>query len=413
MNPKSSPPVPLVIVVINRWDDDFALYRDYIDHAFHQVFYIVTAAGRRAVPEDLAAAVWELPSSSYSQEQLLACCEEVIRKAGRIDRIVALSEYDLPKAAFLRSTLRVAGVTAEQAMLFTDKVAMKRAVSAAGLRAPRYQACKAIPDIPTFAAQQSYPLILKPVVGAASRGVHAVLSRTALEQLLRSIDISDYEVEEYVAGTVLHVDGIACGNEIGFLVASRYINNCLAYNSGVPLGSVFIDDDALIVRIRAFTQQVLTTLGLGEGAYHLELILSESDELVFLELNARVGGAEITFVMRELFGIDLVGAWVQLQLGGDCRIPAADTRANVGGWLLVPEPDQIPCEVIQCTPLNGVVRHLYKEILPETGHRFHGDGGYENISGRFRFRGPSSAAVERAIYEVLALFKLEVRALAL
>jgi len=297
-------------------------------------------------------------------------------------------------------------------VLFTDKVAMKGAVTAAGLRAPRYQECGAITDIAGFAAQQSYPLILKPIIGAASRGVHAVLSRTALVQLLHSIDISDYQCEEYIAGTVLHVDGIASCGEIGYLVASRYINNCLAYNSGVPLGSVFIDEDALTARIRSFTQRVLTTLGLTEGAFHLELILSETDELVFLELNARVGGAEITFLMRDLFGIDLVGAWVQLQLSGEYRIPAANTCTDVGGWLLVPEPADIPCEVVACASLKDVIPCLYKEILPAPGHRFYGDGGYENISGRFRFHGPSSAAVEQAIYEVLAAFRLDVRALA-
>jgi hypothetical protein len=401
---------PMVIVVINRWDDDFALYRDYIDHEVCQVFYIVTEAGRRAIPLDLAAGVFEVSSSSYTQEELLAHCGKVIEQAGRIDRIIALSEYDLPKAAFLRSTLGVPGVTAEQAVLFTDKVAMKHAVTAAGLRAPRYQECKAMTDIVGFAAQQSYPLILKPIVGAASRGVHAVLSRTALVQLLHSIDIADYQCEEYIAGTVLHVDGIVHRGEIGYLVASRYINNCLAYNSGVPLGSVFIDDEALTARIRSFTQRVLTTLGLSDGAYHLELILSETDELVFLELNARVGGAEITFLMRDLFGIDLVGAWVQLQLSGVYRLPA-ETPPDVGGWLLVPEPVDIPCEAVACTSLKEMTPCLYKEILPAPGHRFYGDGGYENISGRFRFHGPSSAAVEQAIYDVLAAFRLDVRTL--
>lgn len=396
---------PMVIVVMNRWDDDFAVYRDYIDHAHHTVIYITTPTGRQSVPEDLARAVFEL-APSYTQEDLLTCCRNIISDFGRIDRIIALSEYDLPKAAYLREELGVPGVGPDEVQMFTDKVAMKRNIARAGLRAPLYIECDDVNAVAAFATRQAYPLILKPRVGAASRGVHTALSRTALLQLLSSINLSDYECEEYIPGTVLHVDGIVCGGSIGLIVASRYINNCLAFNSGVPLGSVFIDDATLNARIAQFTTQALSALALSDGAFHLELIHSESDQLVFLELNARVGGAEITFLMRDLFDIDLVGAWVRLQVNGQLDLPLA-SAGTVGGWLLIPEPDEIPCEVVRCDPLGEAVPYLYKEILPAIGHVFHGDGGYETIAGRFRFKGPSSAAVEQSIYDVLAAFRIE------
>lgn len=399
----------MVIVVINRWDDDFALYRDYIDHAQHKVIYLVTAAGKKAIPDDLAAAVYELPSS-YTSEDLLGCCRNIEDSFARIDRIIAMSEHDLPKAAYLRDTLGVPGSDMRQVVLFTDKVAMKREISRAGLRAPNYIECTSISAVKDFSQANAFPLILKPKVGAASYGVYAVLSRTALMQLLNTIDIRDYECEEYIPGTILHVDGIVCKGRIELIVGSRYINNCLAFNSGVPLGSVFIDDAVLNGRIQTFSKQILETLGLHDGAFHIELIHSESDELVFLELNARVGGAEITFLMRDLFGIDLVGAWVAMQISGKSQLPKTFDHSGVmGGWLLIPEPQEIPCEVVDCASLIGKVPHLYREILPKPGHRFHGDGGYENIAGRFRFNAPTAAKVEEAIYEVLATFKIKIQ----
>jgi hypothetical protein len=412
MNPTSLPlgaaEKPLVILVINRWDDDFALYGDYIDHDFHQVVYLTTAVGRIRVPVERARSVFEL-EPDYTKEQLLALSREVVSRFGRIDRIIAMSEYDLPKAAFLRDELGVPGPGQVPTRLLVDKVAMKQAVQAAGLRAPRYVECKDIEVVMDFAAECGCPLILKPKVGAASHGVHAVLSRTALAHLLHSIDLNDYECEEFIPGTIMHADGIVCEGELGLCVASRYINNCLAFNSGVPLGSVFVDDEAMQARILRFTARALETLNLRDGAFHLELIHSESDELVFLEINARVGGAEITFLMRDLFEIDLVGAWVRQQVDGRPHLSRSDLRGTCGGWLLIPEPDQIPSELEQCSAQIGKVPHLYKEILPAVGHVFRGDGGYENIAGRYRFSGPNSAAVERSIYAVLAGFDMRLR----
>lgn len=399
---------PLVIVVINRWDDDFALYGDYMDHDFHQVVYLTTVAGRVRVPVERARAVFEL-EPDYTSDQLLVLSREVLSRFGRIDRIIAMSEVDLPKAAFLRDELGVPGPGQAQTRVLVDKVEMKRAVQGAGLRAPRYLECKDIEAVSAFAAELGCPVILKPKVGAASHGVHAVLSRTALGHLLRSIDLNDYECEEFIAGTILHVDGIVCDGAFGLCVASRYINSCLVFNSGVPLGSVFVDDEAMQARIRRFTAQALQALNLRDGAFHLELIHSESDELVFLEINARVGGGEITFLMRDLFEIDLVGAWVRQQVDGRLHLPRKDVRGTCGGFLMVPEPDQIPSELLQRTAQIGHVPHLYKEILPEVGHVFRGDGGYENIAGRYRFSGPDSAAVERSIYAVLAGFDMQLR----
>lgn len=401
---------PMTIVVINRWDDDFALYGDYIDHDVHRVIYIATAAGRAAVPEAQAAAVYEL-APSYTKEDLLVCCRQAEAAFGRIDRIIALSEYDLPKAAYLRETLDIPGVPSAQVATFTDKVAMKHAIAQAGLRAPDYIECNSIDAVIAFADRKRYPLILKPKVGAASRGIHAALSRTALLQLIKSIDLKDYECEEYIAGMVLHVDGIVADGHIELIVSSRYINNCLAFNSGVPLGSVFIDAAGLNTRIEAFTARILQTLALHDGAFHIELIHSETDELVFLELNARVGGAEITFLMRDLFDIDLVGAWVRLQVSGRSGLPDAFDPGIAGGWLLIPEPADIPCQVVQCSSLVGKIAHLYKELLPQAGDVFHGDGGYEKISGRFRFKAATSSEVEQAIYAVLSAFRIEVRSL--
>jgi len=394
-----------IILVLNRWDDDFAKYHEYIDHTKHKVVYLTTPSGRKAIREDLAASIYELVSLT-DKSRLLECSKEVILCFGGIDKIIALSEYDLESAAFLRDELRLKGTNSEQVKLYKDKVVMKRRLQEKGLRIPSFIECNNPADVISFSERVNYPLILKPKVGAASKGVYRVLCNSEMFPLLKSIGTNIYECEEYVRGTVLHIDGLVKNQETIFLKASKYINTCLAFNYGVPLGSVIIDDVVLNKRIKDFTSEILEGLELSDSAFHLELIHSESDEIVFLELNARVGGGEIPFLIRDLFSMDLVATWVRIQMEDDSLKHLSDSH-DIGGWLMIPEPQQVPCKVINCPSLIGRVPCLYREIIPKNGDIFDGQGGFEYISGRFYFKGQSSKEVEEAIFLVLSLFEIE------
>jgi hypothetical protein len=392
------------ILVINRWNDDFSKYHEYIDHTKNKVIYLTTPSGRKAVREDLAACIYELVSLT-DKPRLLECCKEVILCFGSIDKIIALSEYDLESAAFLRDELRLKGINSEQVKLYKDKVVMKRRLHQKGLRVPSFIECNNPADVISFCERVNYPLMLKPKVGAASQGVYRVLSNSEMLPLLKSIGTKVYECEEYVPGTVLHIDGLVNNQEIIFFKASKYINTCLAFNYGIPLGSVIIDDVVFNKRIRDFTAEILEGLELSDSAFHLELIHSESNELVFLELNARVGGGEIPFLIRDLFSIDLVASWVRIQMQDNTPNHISDGH-EVGGWLMIPEPQQVPCKVISCPSLIGRVPYLYREIIPKKGDIFDGQGGFEHISGRFYFKGQSSKEVEQGIFLALSLFEI-------
>lgn len=404
-NSIDSLPSQSIIVILNRWSDDFALYHEYIDHTTNQVIYFTTLSGRKALKEFLASCIYELESFS-NIDILLKLCREVILNFGRIDRIIALSEYDLESAAILRDSLGIEGVNTKQVKLYKDKVTMKLKVQQAGLQVPNFIDCLNPENPINFSKQYGFPLILKPRVGAAGRGIYSVLSSSELYPLLKSIDINHYECEEYIAGVTLHVDGLVINKEIIFFKASKYINNCLAFNWGVPLGSVMIDEPSLNKRIFDFTSRTLDTLELNSGAFHLELIHNENDDLVFLELNARVGGAEITFLVKDLFSIDIVGAWVGIQMQKQVPNFVCENHV-VGGWLVIPEPQEVPCSVISCSSLIGKVPGLYKEIIPSIGEIFWGDGEDVHVSGRFRFRGQNSKEVEESIFQTLSLFSIE------
>lgn len=186
--------------------------------------------------------------------------------------------------------------------------------------------------------------------------------------------------------------------------ASRYINTCYDFAHGKPLGSVLLDPSDLNISLQVFARDCLSALSLDNGAFHLEVIQGK-EGLYFLEVGARVGGGEIPFIIRDLYGIDLYDAWIGLHFD---RIPkvvgGSSTHPISGGFLLLPEP--VGMRVVHIDNPVGKIDGLYASVLPEVGHIFDGHGGYELILGRFRFKAPSEYDVEQAINETLRRYEV-------
>jgi biotin carboxylase len=403
------------VLVINRWNDDFARYHQAIDHHRHRVSYITTRPGFDALVPELAEEVVvidQLENPTAAQHAL-----RLIARHGAFDHIIALSEFDLELAAQLREALGVPGSRPADVKRVRDKVAMKQHVARGGVRVPRFIPTSSPDEVMAFARVIGLPLILKPRDGAASHGVIEVRTWSELEAALASIALERYECEEFITGDVYQLDGLIAAGRLQAMRPARCLNTDLQFARGERVGSVLNDDPELEERFREFALRVLRALELDNSAFHLEVFRTrptsdaEPDELVFLEIGARVGGAQITYMWRDLYDVDLNDAWIRLQLGEPLRLPQLDASSPVGGFLLVPEPPDVPCQVESATSLIGTIAGLYAEFLPPVGTILDGRGGYDDIAGRFRFTGGSSAEVEAAIRIAMDEYRFETRSI--
>ncbi len=93
-----------------------------------------------------------------------------------------------------------------------------------------------------------------------------------------------------------------------------------------------------------------------------------------------------------------MAAAADIQLG---RVPVLPTlkTGEVGGYLLLPLPVPAPCLVERAdwTAPPAEERKPYAVLHVPVGQRVPPISGYEHVGTRFRFRGPSTAAVEDAI----------------
>lgn len=408
------------ILVLNRFDREVGCrYTEYIDHATDRVAYLTSVAGRSGVDAESAetvAVVGDLADWSAVSE----LARGIEARHGRFDHVVALFERDLETAAALRELLGVPGQRPDEVRRVRDKLTMKQLVAAAGLRVPRFTDADSAEQVLRFADEIGYPVVLKPRDGSGSQGIVLVHSRASLEETLAS-PMAGYECEEFVTGAMYQVDGIVVAGTVRVLRAFRLLSTCLDYALGEPFGSVASDDTVLEKRLVGYSELVLDALGVRNSVFHLEVFVvdpqgraeadggdHEYDDLVFLEVAARAGGAELPHLWREVYGLDLLDVAVRLSLGETPALPEGDGPAGgAGGYLLMPEPPTRPCRVLSATSLIDRVPAMYAEVLPEPGSILNGTGGAKETGGRYRFRADTGQDVERAIRQVLAEYRLD------
>ncbi|HVK94731.1 MAG TPA: ATP-grasp domain-containing protein [Noviherbaspirillum sp.] len=386
-------------VVMNRWCDEFSAYERYIDHTLHRVAYIVTPEGATVLDNKPSLHVVIVPDFK-DLAVLSAAVAECHQVLGGIDRLISLSEFDLTVTGELRAIHDIPGDRPHEVARFRDKTVMKNRVLAAQLRAPRFIAMDARSTTMEALHTLRYPLIVKPRSGAASAGVHRIATREELEHLLPNLPLSEYECEEFISGPIYHVDGLVSGGESRFQKASRYLGTCLDFAHGKPLGSIVLAESEFQAELLKFTDACLRALDLRQGAFHMEII-SADDGFYFLEVGARVGGGEIPFTMRDVFGIDMYANWVRQQLDPEFQAQPKEEDGMLAGFLIIPEP--VGKRLLEATIPDGI-ETLYASLVPPVGHVFDGDGGYDTILGRFRYCGKSEAQIEADIHETIRRF---------
>ena len=388
------------VVVLHRWRDRYARYEHYLDHDRFAVSYVTTEVGAAGVP---AAGQVALVGATDDVDQVDARIHRLARRYGAPEAIVALKEDDLLTAAVLAQRWRVPGRAPAQLAPFRDKLRMARAVAAAGIRVPATAPAPDAATVRAHGARHGWPVVVKPRIGSSSQGV----------RLVGPGDVHDLPyggtaallVQARNDDPIHHVDGVFDGTRLGPWRLSRYVDTCLAFRDGRPLGSVEQDDPTVLAAVGAFTTSVLRALTDRPTAFHLELFLDHPHDGVprctFLEVGARVGGAEIPFVWRDVHGYDLMGAAFRIALG---RTPgtvpdSAGAPGEVAGWLLVPAPAQRPCRIAEATSMLGRDPGPYAEAVPHVGDILPAaDAYYEHVGARFRFRGPDTAAVLAAVH---------------
>jgi biotin carboxylase len=244
-----------------------------------------------------------------------------VARTERLDRIVALDDFDVEMAAMLREHLLVPGMGQTTARAFRDKLTMRSRARSVGIPCPDFVHVLNDAAVREWTGRVRPPWVLKPRSQAAAIGISKVRS---MDDLWPAIDAlgdarADYLLEQFIPGEVFHVDSIVADGRVVFAQPSRYGSPPMAvvHEGGLFMTRTLGPDDPDSDTLLRLNATLLDTFGLQRGASHSEFIRSEQGAWFFLETSARVGGAYIVDVVEAATGINLWREWARVEIAGD------------------------------------------------------------------------------------------------
>ncbi|MFN3345716.1 MAG: acetyl-CoA carboxylase biotin carboxylase subunit family protein [Chloroherpetonaceae bacterium] len=289
-------------------------------------------------PRDFIDEIYYIPDNNkeWNRQDVIFGVSYLARTV-KIDKIVALDDYDVEVAAALREHLRIGGMGDTTARYFRDKLAMRTKAKEDGLPVPEFVHILNYSDIKDYLARVPFPHLIKPRSAASAAGIIKVHSEDEFWHALDKLGDrqSFYLMEQYVPGNVYHVDSIIQNRKVIFAIASEYGKPPMdvAHQGAVfttrtmEYGSA--DEQALL----ALNEQVMKSMGHNIGVSHTEFIKGQDGKFYFLETSARVGGANIVELVEAATGINLWAEWAKLEAQGT-KYKVPEVKRNYAGLMV-------------------------------------------------------------------------------
>lgn len=296
---------------------------------------------RKAIDE-----VFALPS--FADRSHVIRSVAYLARTRRIDRLVALDDYDVEITALLREHLRVPGMGETTARYFRDKLAMRARARDRGVRVPDFVGLLNHDEVRRFLAEVPAPWLIKPRSEASAVGIKKCHTADEVWQHVEKLgDEQSYNlIERMIPGPLFHVDALVAERKVVFQEVGAYHKPLLevAHGGGIYATRTMDRDSREWDVLTRLNEELLGHFGLVRGASHSEFILGAHDgQAYFIETSARVGGANIAEMTEAATGVNLWSEWAKIEVEGEgyaYKVP--DRRAEYGGVVISLARDETP-----------------------------------------------------------------------
>ena len=295
-------------------------------------------------PRDILADIFYIPENLTLPQMLNAV--SYMARTVRIDRIVALDEFDMESAAELREHMRIPGMGATTLRYFRDKLAMRERAQQSGILVPPFCPVLNYEVLREFMAKVPPPWVLKPRSEASAIGIKKIEQADDLWPLLDLLGDrqSFHLLEKFVPGEVFHVDSVISEGRVVFSEVHKYGRPPMQISHG---GGIFTTrtldrQSPESQKIRQIQIDLQKALGFIGGVAHTEFIQAEADHnFYFLETSARVGGAYISDVVETATSLNLWREWARVEIQAEAyQLPPL--TQNYAGILLTLARQETP-----------------------------------------------------------------------
>lgn len=241
-----------------------------------------------------------------------------LMRTTKIDRVVALDDFDVEKAALVREHFRIPGMGQTTGRYFRDKLAMRVKAQDEKVAVPPFTTLFHDIDITEYLQNTEAPWLIKPRSEASATGIKKVHSLDEAWEVIHTLGEQrhNYLLEQFKPGDVFHVDALTVDGKVIFTSCNQYLNTPfeVAHGGGI-FRSVTVeygskDEKAL----QKMNKEVMKAFGMQFSASHTEVIKNhKTGEYYFLETASRVGGAHLAEMVEASSGINLWREWAKVE----------------------------------------------------------------------------------------------------
>ncbi len=286
-----------------------------------------------------------------------------------------------------------------------DKAKFRTFLREKGFNCPAFDSGKVLNDL--VLSELNYPLVVKPVDRASSRGVSVIQDESELKEAFESaIEMSlcgEVIVEEYIDqyGWQLHGDAIVSHGEVTvFVVGDQYFNN------QSPIGTVLpsCHNASIIEELQNEVRRFVKCIGFRNGGINVEARVNSQGELFIIELGPRSGGNYVPELLSAYLQMDVKDYLLSIMSNVDVHLPMYEPQDNVFQYIWrASESGQI-AEIKIAEELDIIERYDLKTI----GDMVSELPGADNIISIMIIQGKSRDQVEDVYLNDEKYFALKV-----
>jgi biotin carboxylase len=332
-----------------------------------------------------------------------------------VDAVVAVDEQGVVPAALAAERLGLAHNPPAAASATRDKVALRRALDAAGVAQPRFRVAGPADDVGELALAVGLPCVVKPVSLSASRGViraddpaaAAAAGRRVRDILAHAGEDRDGPllVEAFVPGAEVAVEGLLRGGELDVLAV---------FDKPDPLDGPYFEETIYVTpsRLEPATANAVgelvdrgaAALGLREGPVHAEVRV-HGGGVWLLEVAARSIGGLCSRALRFGTGTSLEEVILAHALG--LGLDGLGREAGASGVMMIPIPRSgVLAEVGGVDAARAVGGIEGVEITVTKGRPVRSLPEGDRYLGFIFARSPTPGEVEQALREAHARLEI-------
>lgn len=254
-----------------------------------------------------------------------------VAKKEKIDGVIAYaSDPAAPTAAYVAEKLGLEGNPLKAVEICCNKDRFRKFLQENQFYTPKTKTYTSIEDAFKDVKRFQFPIIIKPVDSSGSKGVTVLYNENELERaFLYALSYSRCKkiiVEEYIekkhpyliGGDIFVVDGKIILWGLMNCHRDNRVNTLVPTGKSYPL---FLDEKD-VDNVKNTLSQLVTKLGIRNGAMNVELIINKKDHVIPIDIGPRCGGNMIPEVLSDIWEINIAEISIKAAMGDtiECKL---------------------------------------------------------------------------------------------